>query len=109
LQDDAGEAVMGGFGVPAMVPQQVGSVARRDGTVSPILRCIPGMVLGRDELCYNKGTIPRTFRKWPPGSKPPISAKDWKAAKTFGIVQKKIKRIAGDSGLSCAKKGARRK
>lgn len=107
--DEFGEAVMGGFGVPALVPAQVGTISRRDGSVSPILRCPRGAVLGVDGLCYTKGVIPRKFRKWPPGPKPPISAADWKASRTFASVQKRIKKVAGDSGLSCAKKGTKRR
>jgi len=103
--DEFGEAVVGSFGVPALVPAQVGTIARRDGTVSPILRCPRGSVLGIDELCYNKAVLPVKFRKWAPGPRPPISAADWKAARTFSSVQKKIKKVAGDSGFTCTPKG----
>lgn len=71
LPDEFGEAVMGGFGVPALVPAQVGSITRRDGSVGPILRCPPGSVLAVDNLCYNKGVKGlAAFRKWKPGTRP---------------------------------------
>jgi len=107
LTDEFGEAVIGGFGTPALEPAQVGTIMRRDGVVSPILRCPRGMVLGIDELCYTKGTVPRQFRKWKPAANPPISAADMKAVRTFASVQKKVKKLAGDSGLTCAKKGTK--
>lgn len=109
LADEQGEVVMGGFGIPAQVPSQVGTVARRDGSVSPILRCTAGFVLGRDELCYLKGSIPRSFRKWPPNAKPPISAADWKATKTLGRIQKTVKKVASTAGFTCARKGTTRR
>lgn len=104
LVDEAGEAVMGAFGVPARVPMQVGTIMRRDGTVGPVLRCPRGAVLGIDELCYQKGTIDKKNRKWVPARKPPISAADWKAAQSIKRVQKGVKRVASASGLSCSKR-----
>jgi len=57
---EAGAAIMGQFGA-ALVPEQVGTVT---------LRCLPGMVLGRGNLCYNKRDIRNSDRKWPKGRKP---------------------------------------
>jgi len=90
-----GNAVMGSFGVPALQPAQASSVS---------LRCPPGSVLGKDNLCYQKGSIPAQFRKWRPARKPPISAKDWKALQTADRVRGKAKTIAGKAGFSCRKK-----
>ena len=109
LSDEFGEAVLGAFDMPALVPAQVGSITRADGSVSPILRCPRGMVLGTDELYYKKGSINRKDRKWPPGSKPPISAADWRATKRFATVQKKIKTVAGDAGFTTTPKGRGKK
>jgi len=55
-----GEAVMGQYGA-AMVPVRV---------ESEVLDCLPGMILGKDELCYNKGDISNKERKWPKGRRP---------------------------------------
>jgi len=64
---EMGEVVMGAFGLPAAVPAQVGSITRNDGSVGPILRCIAGMVLAKDNLCYPKGVKGlAAFRKWKP-------------------------------------------
>jgi len=67
--DIFGEAVVGAFGVPGLVPA-FDSV--------PTLRCPPGTVLGRDDVCYRKGSIPMQFRKWRPGPKPFLSGGDRK-------------------------------
>jgi len=90
-----GNAVVGSFGVPALQPAQASSVA---------LRCPPGAVLGKDNLCYQKGSIPAQFRKWRPARKPPISAKDWKALQTADRVKNKAKNIAGKAGFTCRKR-----
>ncbi len=57
-----GEAVMGRFGA-AMAPHVEHTA---------MLLCLPGMVLGKDDLCYNKGKngISNSQRKWPKGTKP---------------------------------------
>lgn len=99
-----GEAVVGSFGRPALVPAQVGSVTKNSGVVSPILRCARGYVLGQDNLCYPKGSIPRQFRKWRPPTKPPMSASDAKALRRIGTLQKRVKRLAGSAGMSCKKR-----
>jgi len=58
-----GEAVAGAFGIPAMVPEAQSRTR---------LSCPPGMVLGRDNLCYPKQVLRRDsrFRKWRPGVRP---------------------------------------
>jgi len=35
-----------------------------------VLICLPGMVLGKDSLCYNKGEITNKQRLWPRGRRP---------------------------------------
>lgn len=63
--EDVGEftATAGAFGMPAMVPMAVQTVTHR---------CPPGMVLGRDNLCYPRQVLRRDskFRKWRPGPRP---------------------------------------
>jgi len=73
---DAGVAVMGQWGA-ALEPEVVGSVERSDGTVGPLLRCIRGMVLGTDSLCYNK-PLANGKRKWPRPTPPFLSGGDVK-------------------------------
>lgn len=94
-----GVAVMGAFGIPAMTPAVVGQINGR-----PIRRCPSGAVLGKDELCYMKGSIPRQFRKWAPAPKPPMSAADAKALRRIGTLQKKVKKLASNANLSCKRK-----
>jgi len=94
-----GLATMGAFGVPAVQPVQ--GMAQR-------LDCPAGFLLGMDNLCYAKGTLPRQFRKWKPSRKPPISARDWRALQTSARVEKKVKRIASTAGFTCKTKGGRR-
>jgi len=55
-----GAAVMGRFGA-ALAPA-TDMILHRD--------CLPGMVLGNDNLCYNKGSIRNRDRKWPRGARP---------------------------------------
>ena len=99
-----GAAVMGSFGIPALQPAQVGEVRNSRGGISPILRCPPGAVLGKDNLCYMKGSIPRQYRKWKPKPKPVMSAADAKALRRIGTLQKKVTRLAGSAGLTCRKR-----
>ncbi len=56
----SGEAVMGQFGA-ALIPMSETRFVRE---------CLPGMVLGKDGLCYNKGSIPNKARAYPRGTRP---------------------------------------
>lgn len=95
----SGVAVMGAFGIPAMQPVVVGNIGG-----SPIRRCMAGAVLGKDDLCYMKGSIPRQFRKWRPAAKPPMSAADAKALRRIGTLQNKVKGLAKSANLTCKKR-----
>lgn len=98
-----GEAVQGAFGLPAFMPAIVGQLA--DGGV--IRRCPRRTVLGMDDKCYVKGTIPRQFRKWPPDAKPPVSAYDARMMRTYGRGGSKAKaaaRLAQQAGYSTKQK-----
>jgi len=90
-----GEAVVGAWGKPALMPAQAQGVT---------LRCPPGAVLGKDNLCYERSSIPNSARKWPKPTKPPISRADWKALQTADRVKNKAKGIATKAGFSCRKK-----
>lgn len=98
-QPTFGSAVVGAFGIPALQPSVVGNINGR-----PIRRCPTGSVLGKDDLCYMKGSIPRKFRKWAPAPKPPMSAADAKALRRIGTLQRRVKKLAGDAGMSCKKR-----
>lgn len=99
-----GNAVVGAFGVPALQPAVVGQRQNSRGEVNPILKCPAGTVLGRDNLCYQKSSIPRKFRKWKPAPKPPMSASDAKALRRIGTLQNKVKGLAKNAGLTCRKR-----
>jgi len=83
---DAGEAVMGQWGA-ALEPEVVGSVQRMDGSTGPLLRCIRGMVLGTDSLCYNK-PLANNKRKWPRATRPFLSGGDVKCLRRSNTLRK---------------------
>lgn len=75
--DVQGDAVVGSFNLPGVLPAQVGTIERKDGVVNPILRCPSKYVLGIDNVCYVKGTPGLSkFRKWPPGTRPFLTGGD---------------------------------
>jgi len=110
LADYSGEVRMGLYG-PALVPVQVGTVARRDGTQGPILRCLYGMVLGRDSLCYNKGTR-GLQRKNPPGTRPFLTGGEVRVLSRARGLEKRAKKLVGKythKPCSCATRGRKKK
>lgn len=109
LMDEAGEAVLGAFGLPAIIPRQVGVIEDREGREGPILRCPTGLVLGKDSLCYPKAAIPRQFRKNPPAKKPPLTVTDANAIRRAASAKNRVKKLAGDVGFSCVTKGGSRR
>lgn len=102
---DPGRAVVGGFGLPAMVPDIVGSITRRDGSTGPIRRCMRTMVLGSDNLCYPKAVLPRRskFRKWRGDVRPAVSAADVKAIRKAAAAKDRVLALAKDVGLHASK------
>ena len=64
-----GEAVMGRYGA-ALEP----GVMMIERSV-----CLPGMNLGDDGLCYNKGAITNKPRQWPRGRRPLLTGGDMRA------------------------------
>jgi len=84
-----GAAVIGAFGIPALEPAIVGAVQRRDGTMAPIRRCPPGLVLATDELCYAKGTKGlAAHRKWKPSGACFLPPRDVKALRRAVAIRK---------------------
>jgi len=100
-----GQAVAGGFGLPAFVPDVVGTIQRADGSSGSILRCGRGMVLGIDNLCYPKAVMPRRskFRKWRGQVRPPVSAADGRAIRRAASAKDRVLQLAKDVGLHASK------
>lgn len=99
LSDVQGQAVVGAFGVPGLLPAQVGVI-----NGGPILKCPAGMVLGKDDICYVRSVLPRQFRKWPRAPRPPITAGDAKAIRKAEGAKRRVKKLAGSVGFACTKK-----
>lgn len=78
-----GVGTMGAMGMPAVTPAQRQQVT---------LRCPKRYVLAVDDLCYPKGFIPRSLRKWAPDPKPMVSAMDAKIVRRAKAVQKRIQK-----------------
>lgn len=104
LADVQGEPVVGAFGMPGVLPAQVGARMDARGEMRPILQCPTGMVLGRDDVCYMRSSLPRKYRKWPPKRKPPVSAADARAIRQADSAKNRVKKLAQKSGFSCKKR-----
>lgn len=96
-----GNAVQGGFGLPAITP----TVEQRTHRTCP-----DGMVLGKDNLCYPKAVLSRRsrFRKWRQPRRPLFTAGDMNAIRRAERLKKKAKGIAKDLGFSVRKRGRSR-
>jgi len=64
-----GEAVMGRYGAALMPGSKI-----IDRAV-----CLPGMVLGDDDKCYNRGQLKNSERMWPRGRRPLLTGGDMRA------------------------------
>lgn len=100
LNDLAGAAVTGAFGLPARYPAQVGQIMKGAGSacgaqMMPILRCPRGMRLGDDDLCYVKGTRGVVWKHAKP-ARPLLSSRDGKILRKAKSLEKKLKRVAGE-------------
>jgi len=91
-----GEATYGRYGL-ALVPAQE-TITRA--------KCPPGMVLGKDGLCYE--SLPKRDRKWNPGAKPLLTGGEMnainranRAAKRLQSTQKKLKKVGKAIGKVC--------
>jgi len=93
--DIFGEAVIGAFGMAALVPAVVGEINGR-----PIRRCPRGAVLGKfDNLCYQKGSISNKNRKWPAAKRPPVSVGDGVCITRAKAAKGRVKRLAKNVGF----------
>jgi hypothetical protein len=77
-----GVAVMGRHGA-ALVPTTETRVQRE---------CLPGMVLGNDDLCYNRRDIRNSDRKYPKGRAPLLTGGERNAISKAARAAKKIAR-----------------
>jgi hypothetical protein len=75
-----GDAVMGRYGA-ALQP----GIRTVDRAV-----CLPGMQLGNDGLCYNKGAISNKQRMWPAGRKPLLTGGEMRAISVAASAAKKV-------------------
>jgi hypothetical protein len=76
-----GEAVMGRYGA-----------GLQPGTKSiTVSRCPRGAVLGNDGLCYNRGDLRKSDRKWVPGRKPLLTGGDLNAISRAARAANKMK------------------
>jgi len=84
---NAGVAVMGRFGA-GLVPD--------DGMLL-VHRCLPGMVLGKDLICYDRGKIKNSERRWPKGRAPLLTGGErnciTRAARAAGKIQRTQKQL----------------
>jgi len=78
-----GQAVMGQYG-PALVPTEL---------ARSISKCIRGMVLGSDGLCYNKRDISNKERLWPRGTRPLLSGGDRKTLRKARSIENQLGRL----------------
>lgn len=83
-----GAPMAGRFGV-AFAP-----TARNIGT----LKCPPGMVLGKDNMCYDR--LPKGYRKWNPGTKPLITGGEINALRKVDRIRKRVKKAAKSVDLT---------
>lgn len=93
--DVYGQAVMGAFGKPAIVPATMSQ---------PTRRCPPGTVLGKDNLCYARGSIANSNRKWPKPPRPLLSSHDMKTIRKAKSLANRVKKAATATGFSCRKR-----
>lgn len=77
-----GQAVMGQFG--AALEPTFFTINQR--------QCLPGMILGKDKLCYNKGSISNKERLWPKGTAPLLTGGEMSAIRKAASAAKKFQR-----------------
>jgi len=67
------------FGVGDAVMGQFGAALQPGSQIIDRAICLPGMQLGKDGLCYNKGAISNAQRMWPRGRRPLLTGGDMRA------------------------------
>jgi hypothetical protein len=91
MQTAGGQAVQGGFGLPAVTP----TVFQQ-----PIRRCPRGFVLGLDNLCYPKAILPRRskLRKHRPPPRPAVTGGDVAAIRRADATRKRLVKLTKAAG-----------
>jgi hypothetical protein len=82
----------GGVGGGEVVMGQYGAAETPDVTAVTTLNCRPGMILGKDNLCYNKRDLTNTERKWARGRRPLLTGGDRNAITRAARAAKAIQR-----------------
>jgi len=82
MESPVGEAVMGRYGA-ALVP---GNRAIQRAV------CLPGMQLGDDGFCYNKGSISNRQRMWPKGRAPLLTGGQMRAISIAATAGRRLER-----------------
>jgi len=67
------------LGVGAAVMGRYGAALEPGVKIIERSVCLPGMQLGNDGLCYNKGAITNRQRQWPRGRRPLLTGGDMRA------------------------------
>jgi len=96
LTEAGGQAVAGGFGLPAYTPLIEQTTVRR---------CGPRMVLGFDNLCYPKAVLPprSQFRKWKRPPRTTLSRRDEAAIRRAAGAKDRVLSLAKEAGLFASK------
>lgn len=84
-----GEARMGRYG--AALDPMFRTINKRE--------CLPGMILGKDLLCYNKGAISNKERLWPKGTAPLLTGGEMAAIRKADTARGKVARTAKRLGI----------
>lgn len=87
-----GDPIMGLYGA-GIAP------ARSNRTVNS---CPSGYILGKDEVCYRRGSISKKERKWNPGTRPPITGGDVTAIRRAERARARVMRLGRGVGLYVA-------
>jgi hypothetical protein len=76
-----------GYGGPAVLP------ATKMEQYNPPSGYVTVEIPGTGEMVYMQKRIAQARGLWKPAAKPPISVREWKSAKAFGRVQKKLEKL----------------
>lgn len=91
---EAGNLVRGRFGI-GQAPRVAGRLNNKRGQPYQVLRCPKGMILGKDNVCYE--SLRNHERKWPKGRKPLLTGGEMnaitKAARAASRLQRTKKRL----------------
>lgn len=79
---------------------QFGRLVKKPVTRQRNIRlCGRGFVLGKNGLCYAKGTLPRNEREWKPQPRPPLTGADARAIRRAAAAKKRVRKLGSAVGL----------